>query len=84
MCVEMEGREFQMRVAVSLNRSTGTESHEMPSEVDMRYLGAAGRSGVERDLVWSWRSWLLEYDWVSATRAQAKPPHEEQYQLDFL
>lgn len=82
--MEMEGREFQRRVAVSINRSTGTESHEMPSEVDMRHLGAAGGNGVERDLVRSWGSWLLEYDWVPATRAQVKPLHEEQHQLDFL
>lgn len=50
----MEGREFQRRVAVSLSRSTAIDSHEIPSEVGMRYLGAAGRSGVERDPVWSW------------------------------
>lgn len=26
----------------------------MSSEVDMRYFGAAGRNGIERNLVWSW------------------------------
>lgn len=57
-----------MRVVVSLNRFMGIESYEMFSEVDMRYFGVVGRSGVERDLVWSWRLWLLEYDWVLVTR----------------